>query len=437
MRGMLRQTLLFTAAAAVLLTAAALAGEDPHTAGDHAQGMTLLATLPTGQGGDIAFEGDLAIVGHGFANGVVAEDAGFDVVDVADPARPHVLSRFRCPATGQDVSIYRDLVILSSDVQKKGGPCAPGGDAPPVNAGDTFAGLVIVSIADPSRPRFVTGVRKLGPAPGSHTHTLVPDRERRRLLVYVNAPLGGQQVVEVPLKRPQDARVLGLVDTAPSNGCHDMTVLLDGDEPLAACAGTTETQLWRIRRDDPTHPRRLSRITNPSFTSHHSAVFSRDGDTLVLSDETAAVGTPACNAGTDRTDGRLWFYDISDPARPRERSSFMPEHRLNEGNCTAHQFSLVPLKDRDVVVGAWGSAGTVIVDFTDPSNPAQLAHYVPRPLDTADFLTFAAYFHRGHVFANHAAMQTPHPRGFDVMRSDVLDGALHLDRLNAQTQEVF
>lgn len=427
-------------------SAAALAGEDPLTAGDWGSpDATRLATLTTGTGGDIAFEGDLAIVGHGFATGRIEPDAGFDVVDIAEPARPRVIGRYRCAGTGQDVSVYRDLVILSADAQAAGGPCGTE-TAPPVNTADSFSGLVVVSIADPANPRPLAYVRKAGLSPGSHTHTLLPDLEHRdargqrapRLLVFLNAPLGGQQVAEVPLRRPADARILGQITTAPSPGCHDLTVRIAGADVLGACAGVSETQLWRISRTDPTRPERLATVRNPAFTNQHTTAFSGDGETLVIGDETAAVGTTACNAGTARLDGRLWFYDITDRRAPALRGSFMATQRLAEGHCTAHQFNVVPFDDgRDVLVAAWGGAGTTVVDFGDPAAPREIGFYVPRPTGVKDLMAFASYWYRGHVYVNHAAFRTPHPRGLDVLSfgDPALAGAVRLKRLNAQTQD--
>lgn len=427
------------------------------TNGDvHSVNMQLEANLDTGRGGDLAFWGDLVIVGHGFSN--INEDAGFKVVDISNPKRPKKLGEFKCAMTGADVSVWKDLVILSSDTQARsktvgGDPAAcTGVEADPLNSPGSFSGLRIVSIADPANPKLIKNVAKAGSDPGSHTHTLIPDLQHTtndglpdpRLIVYLNAPVGGQQIIEVPLRRPTSARVIGFVDTSPARGCHDTTVFLSVQPPLAACAAVTETQLWDI--SDPERPVVLSHIPNPNFDNHHSTAFSWDGKTLVLGDESAkSIFSSSCFAGTGIKSGHLWFYSIDNPKEPTYSSDFQIPYGRTTGRCFAHQFNVVPLSDgRDVVVSSWEDGGTTVIDFTDRTRPRELGFYVAEPTnDERRSAAFASYWYNGFIYVNNAGANYDGSqgsmRGLDVLSIQYpeLATAAHQGYLNAQTQEAL
>lgn len=421
------------------------------TNGDvHSENMRLEANLDTGRGGDLAFWDDLAIVGHGF--GYNNEKEGFKVVDISDPMNPKKLGEFNCAMSGADVSVWRDLVILSSDTQTRsttegGDPAACEGvevDPVALNRPGSFSGLRIVSIADPARPKLITSVAKAGSDPGSHTHTLIPDlknvkdgRPDPRLIVYLNAPLGRQQIIEVPLRRPASARVVGFVDPSPARGCHDTTVLLSVEPPLAACAAFTETQLWDI--SDLERPVVLSHIANANFDNHHSSAFSWDGKTLVLGDESfKSIGTSSCFAGTGVKSGHLWFYNIENAKEPTYSSDFQIPVGRTTNRCFAHQFNVVPLSDgRDVVVSSWAEGGTTVIDFTDRARPQELGFYVAEPAsDERRSAAFASYWYNGFIYVNNTGLQGE--RGLDVLSIDVpaLDKFVEQGHLNAQTQSV-
>jgi hypothetical protein len=189
----------------------------------------------------------------------------------------------------------------------------PGGAAPPasstqVTLGQHWEGVRIIDISTPSNPRQIKAVFT---DCGSHTHTLVPEPEKNRVLIYVSSyPLTGHtppadhdrqcaahsriSVVEVPLDDPTAARVISQPVVAPAIGCHDITVFMPGK--LAAAACITESQIWDI--SDPVNPVILSHIYNPSINIHHSSAFSWDGTKVILGDELGgAAATPGCTGG--------------------------------------------------------------------------------------------------------------------------------------------
>ncbi|HVL95594.1 MAG TPA: hypothetical protein VM266_07005 [Solirubrobacteraceae bacterium] len=442
---------------------------------DRRENMALVANYPGERlpgggferyrtGTDMAFWGDLAVLGNlDQGTGPNAEpNGGFRLMDISEPARPRLITRWKCPGDQSDVSIWKDLVILSADKPTKE-RC---GAAEPAS----WEGIRVVSIKDPADPRIVATVPTRC---GSHTNTTI--RDGGRLLVYVlSYPLAGRynpadkmvpraaggpgcnavdhgviSVVEVPLSNPSAARVVSTPSVAPTIGCHDVTVF-EGRE-LAAAACLTETQIWDLS-GDPARPEVIAHIENPpGLNLSHSTAFSNDGRTLVVGDELGgAAASPGCVTDDKRyVSGGLFFFDV---AGARSRAPrLVGNYKLPQAQaslfCTAHQFNVVPLRsDRDVLVSSWYTGATSVLDFTNPADPRQIAWYVPRNPTTPDrqeshAATWASYWYRGHVYSSNFDEEVnslvPYSRGLDVFRVDhaAVRGALDLPRLNPQVQE--
>jgi hypothetical protein len=441
-------------------------------------------TGPPGEApGDLAFSGDLAVVGRGIFSGEDRRYNGFVLFDISDPSRPRELSRFDCTNTGFDVSIWDDLVFLSQDAPSETDECGssvPSGPLPPATV---FAGLRIVSVADPHNPQLVASIRtgacRTDPscATGSHTHTVVPelDREDPRLVVYVNSLPAG--VVVVPLDDPAAAEYVGDISTLAgglggTNGCHDLQVLMAAR--LAACSSINEVSLWDI--SDPLAPVVFSHFSDPTIFHHHSAVFSTDGSTLVVQDESfysLAAEISAVDDGCIDTDaGALRFYDITKtvddyragkamPAAPRRTAVLRaptPTTERVQTWCYAHYGGVVPIPPgagevQNLLVMGWAGAGTWLVDFTDPAAPRFVGHYYDVGSATSSpSFTYSAYWYRGRIYANNGSLNVygldhrDTDRGLEVFRvrapdteygrqlRDALHRAARQDHLNPQTQ---
>ena len=418
----------------------------------HSDNMSLIANWNNageyGQGSDMAFWGNRAVLGS-YAPG------GFRLMDLANPAAPRQISFFHCPGTQADVSMWRDIVVVSVDAARgatseDGEPTDPaqcGAGAATqaeIEAGTAWEGLRIVSIADPTAPVQLAAVKT---DCGSHTHTLYPDEAKGRLLAYVlSYPLGAPSptcngashrkisIVEIPLANPAAAKVIGTADVSPNIGCHDVSVF--PARKLAAAGCISESQIWDL--SDPAKPEVLAHIPNPENQIHHSAAFSWDGNVVVFGDEFGgAVVSPGCVNDVGRFAG-LWFYDVKNPASPELKGNYrLPQHNQS-ALCTAHLFNVVPLRsEKNILVSSWYEGGTSVVDFTDPSNPQQIAFHIPMdptyPGDDAPKANqWSAYWYNGHAYANNFA-----ERGFDVfsIRHAALDAAVPLPYLNPQVQE--
>ncbi len=376
-------------------------------------------------------------------------------MDVSNVRKPRQFGEFNCLGDQSDVSIWEDLVIVSVD-KPTHSHCAADAEGNQAN----WEGIRIVSIADPAAPKIVGTVAT---DCGSHTNTLYPDPENNRLLVYVlSYPLAGRynpatafptcsaashrkfSVVEVPLDRPGDSRVLSTPGTGDTIGCHDVTVFLE--RRLAGAACLTQSQLWDL--SEPEHPTIVSTIDDPRVNIHHSTTFSNDGNTLVVGDELGgAAVSPGCLSDRD-TYGGLFFYDVSDEQSPQPRGTFkLPQQKVSEF-CTAHLFNVVPRRDEaDVLVSSWYAGSTSVIDFTDPTQPKQIAYYVPRGTTSPDrqpkeAAAWASYWYNGAVFSNNFDEDVnslrARSRGLDVFEVDhplLRQGTIRLPRLNPQVQE--
>jgi hypothetical protein len=122
---------------------------------------------------------------------------------------------------------------------------------------------------------------------------------------------------------------------------------------------------------DPVH---VGTVTNPLINIHSTAVPSADGKTLMIVDEEDDIAL--CEPGGHLPLGALWFYDITNVQKPVLRGYLGPQNTFAVGvpyfngeteECSAFGVELVPGQDRAVV--SWISAGTSVVDFSDPSKP--------------------------------------------------------------------
>jgi hypothetical protein len=402
-----------------------------HNSDEHSPNMSLLSNFDENgsEGSDIAFWGKRAIAGN------FGSPGGFRILDISDPRNLKEIGQFECPGSQADVSVWKNLAFVSVDGPRTGPECgAPGANQAQVAAGQAWEGIRVVDISNPQAPRQIAAVHT---DCGSHTHTLIPDLRRNRLIIYNSSyPLTGHyprheeerecglgaspahqeiSVVEVPLSNPASASVVAEPNVGPGTiGCHDITVLMR--ERLAAAACISHSQIWDI--SNLTHPRILSRIVNPAINIHHSSAWSWDGNTVILGDELAgALATPGCSGSSDPPVGALWFYDVSNPSSPELESSWrIPRSRPSQ-LCTAHNFNVIPLRtNKDILVSAWYQGGTTVVDFTDPANPVEIGFY--RPTTPVQATSWSSYWYNGYIYSNNYDNEVNGllpGRGFDVL----------------------
>lgn len=111
---------------------------------------------------DLAFQGRYAFAGN---------YNGFMVYDISRPAKPKVVAQVVCPGSQNDVSVYDDVLVLSTDSSRSDSSCQSTAQSATIK--DSWEGVKVFDISNPRRPEYVAAVET--PC-GSHTHTLAPGK---------------------------------------------------------------------------------------------------------------------------------------------------------------------------------------------------------------------------------------------------------------------
>ena len=187
---------------------------------------------------------------------------------------------------------------------------------------------------------------------GSHTATAVPDEARGYLYIYNGGSSGtcqGIDIFKIKISDPADA-----VTSAPrraSRQCHDNTVLLNGANSYASCAGGNGISMFKFdmtidadRRGRRREPDAAVVEQVPTVSIGHSAAFSYDGKTVVFGWEPGG-GTSAAVPG-ERPDPRphAVLHGHRRPAPSAARRCCTRASRPSLENCTWHNFNTVPTK---------------------------------------------------------------------------------------------
>ncbi|HEX6329459.1 MAG TPA: hypothetical protein VFZ72_23035 [Jiangellaceae bacterium] len=410
------------------------------------QNVKLLANVPRSAAAtqsDMAFFGKYVVAGN---------YVGFRIIDVSVPESPQVVTDFRCNGAQGDVSVMGDLLFQSVDSPQSHGGC----DSANVTASTPgmFEGIRIFDISDVSDPVHVTSIPT---ACGSHTHTLLPEPENNRAILYVSSyPLGSAalgpdcvraedggghskiSIVEVPADDPAAAQVheyqldedtewATYLGAYTFRACHDMSLFKDLGLLAAACL--SEGQLLDI--SDPLAPDFIWRYDNPNIKPEnidlfHSATFSWDGTMVAFGDESGGGGAARCT-DPDDGQGRIWFLT----ADTGEELGSYKIPRSEDGTCTMHNFNFLPRRDgKNVLVSAAYTGGTTIVDVDKLLGGASAAEAEVGFFRAHGGNAWSSYWYNGHIYANDIL------RGVDILLlSDKARAAtVKLDHLNPQTQ---
>lgn len=398
-------------------------------------------------GTDIAFQGRYAFVGN---------YDGFVVYDVSRPNRPTIVSQVLCPGSQNDISVHGNLLFLSTDSSRSDDSCAS--TTQPASVKESWEGVKIFDIGDKRNPRYIKSVET---ACGSHTHTLVPGKDKRNVYLYVSSyspraefpdcqpPHDSISIVKVPVKNPTTASVVATPNlfpdggypgipgqTSATTGCHDITAYPAKDLAAGACMG--DGILLDISNREA--PRVIERVTDAeNFAFWHSATFNNAGTKVVFTDELGGGGAATCNEVVGPNRGADAIYDITGrgDARKLEFRSYykIPRANTDTENCVAHNGSLIPVPGRDIMVQAWYQGGISVWDFTDSRKPTEIAYWERGPLDASQLRTggsWSAYWYNGHIYSSDIQ------KGLDVLElrdpRTWLAQFLLVPELNVQTQ---
>ncbi len=161
-------------------------------AGQAAWNMRLISSTPPTERSLDVFHSDLAFSGKYVIQG---NYNGFEIYDISNPARPVLANAYICPASQNDVSVYRNLVFMSAEATNSRADCGFGGVPEPVSK-DRVRGIRIFDITNVASPTLVTSVQTCR---GSHTHTVVADpKDTANVYIYVSGSAGVRPAEELP-----------------------------------------------------------------------------------------------------------------------------------------------------------------------------------------------------------------------------------------------
>jgi len=337
--------------------------------------ITPIGHLDIEGGGMVDVQGTLAVIGH------MEQPFATSILDVSDPAKPKILSRIKTyPGTHSHKARLSGNVLVINVEKYKGW-----------KSGDK-AGLAFFDISDPARPKEIAFMEMGGlDTEGTGVHRFSLDREKK--LVYASASAKGFQgniTMIIDFSDPAKPKEVGRW-WAPGQW------IAGGEKPTwqGADVRTHHPNRWGNRLYVPLWNGGFSIVditdlSKPKTVSHydyhptyswptHTAlsvghkILGRDW--LVVFDE--AVGPEA------NPPAFMWLFDITVEKNPVPVATFqVPEEErkvFTSGRFGAHQPHEYIGPD-NLVYSAWFSGGLRVIDISNPYQPKEIAHYVPKPV---------------------------------------------------------
>ena len=394
---------------------------------------------------DMAFSNDLLIAGSYH---------GFNIYRLEEDGIPNHITSVVCPGGQGDVSVVGNLLILSVQDTRGRLDCGLQGVSPEPSE-ERFRGLRIFDISNPLMPIQVGAVQTCR---GSHTHSVVDGATADGKIIVYNSGTSSVRdqeemedcfedipgddrtalfridVIEIPINDPSQSKIVnsptvfadsetGVLaglwrggdhgdetqETEITDQCHDITVFPSAKLAAGACSGNGI--LFDI--SNPIEPKRIDVVTDIGFDYWPSATFNNDGTKILFTDEWGGGGRPRCRAWDPLDWGANAIYDIEN-GKLEFRSHFkMPAPQKESENCVAHNGSIIPIPGRDIFVQAWYQGGISVIDFTDSSNPIEIAYFDRGPYLEDELIPggfWSVYYYEGAIYG------TEIQRGLDVLK---------------------
>ena len=337
--------------------------------------------LATIDGRDYAFAGSAA---------PVAQGGGLHVIDITDPANARQVAWLKCSVYQADIQISHDqkTVIMASDDRGSPESCLM----------VAKLGFLTIDISDPTNPRAI-GMADI--PLGSHNVTAHPTKP----YVYnSDSELTGPGEIQIwSIADPANPVLVNSVLSAPHSP-HDISFNEEGT--MAVTAAVSHFDIFDTT--DPENPVLTFTDQCPGCSITHDAKFTPDGTHIFIGDE-AGGGAPFPCPG-----GALYAYEITgNPVTPLPvlvgtyEPVVVASAQGGVGACTAHVFEISPDSKRIVI--SWYTAGTRLLDITDPTMITELGWFIPEGGDS-----WSSKFHprmdKTWVFSNDIN------HGFDVYK---------------------
>jgi hypothetical protein len=374
---------------------------------------------------------------------------GYQVWDISNPARPTLKTAYVCPGSQSDVSIYRNILFVSSEATNARLDCGMQG-IPDTVSKERARGLRVFDISDVAHPKYLTTVQTCR---GSHTHTVVPDlKDPANIYIYISGRAsirsanelpgcsGGLEsenpntawfrieVIQVPLAHPEQSHIVSsprIFENLAQAPKHP-EVLQDSLDALARHAKDSADSVaagrpFPVTRPQPkgaptqchditvypaiglaggacagygflldirdaAHPVRIAETSDENFSFWHSATFNNDGTKILFSDEWGGGTQPRCRATDKHEWGADAIFTLVNRKMTFQSYYKLPAAQTVNENCVAHNGTLVPIPGRDIMVQAWYQGGLSMFDWTDPAHPKEIAYFDRGPMDSTKFI---------------------------------------------------
>jgi len=233
-------------------------------------------------------------------------------------------------------------------------------------------------------------------------------------------------------------------DDGPRPGptqCHDITVYPAIGLAGGACGG------YGLLLDisDPVNPVRIGAVADSNFSYWHSATFNNDGTAIMFTDEWGGGGAPKCRASDPKEWGANAIFTLDENREMNFESYYkLSAAQTPEENCVAHNGSLIPIPGRDIMIQGWYQGGISLIDWTDPTNPFEIAYHDRGPINADRMMSggsWSVYWYNGVIVNSEIA------RGLDIFKltpsgylsQNEIDAAnsVTLTYLNSQGQPIF
>ena len=222
--------------------------------------------------------------------------------------------------------------------------------------------------------------------------------------------------------------------------CHDITVYPVIGLAGGACGG------YGLLLDitDPANPTRIAAVADSNFAYWHSATFNNDGTAIMFTDEWGGGGGPKCRVDDPMEWGANAIFTIENGEMVFQSYYKLPAPQTSLENCVAHNGSLIPIPGRDIMIQGWYQGGISLIDWTDPTNPVEIAFHDRGPVNPDQMQmggSWSVYWYNGLIVNSEIA------RGLDILEltpSDILTqneidaaNSVQLTHLNSQGQPVY
>src|SRR5688572_29020471 len=331
--------------------------------------------------------------------------SGLRIYDVRDPRSPVLLAGEVPDTQSRDVDLIHH----------------PNGRLYAVLADSGESYMKLVDVTDPTAPELVghtgTCVHTVAVVPGttivygswSLCHATNPAQVEQGDVEVVDFADPLNPVSKLLAFPPVAITVDGTPRPVTATSCHEMS--FNAGLHRAYCAAISDTQVCYT--SDPWNPAILQVIDDPLVNIHHSAWDARNGTLLILGDEFSGVlaPMPTCSDDASLPTSALAFYDISDLAKPVRVGYYqIPYDAVGASAeagepvyCSTHLGDVID--GTDLLVMGWYSAGTVMVEFSDPANPSTVAYWRAE----GESSVWEARYMDGYVYAADEA------RGLDIL----------------------